>query len=415
MSGGGGSSGGTSTTNTIQKADPWSGQQPYLKDIYTKSQGLYNTTQQPFYPWRTTAPLNQSQLGGMRTQLGYAKDIYAPATQQYQSFLQGMMTAPDTVYSNPAVNNMINAQGSLINDQLQRSWLPQIRTGAINAGQYGGSRQGIAEGLAMGEASKALANSAAQTQLGAYDQAVRQQAMGAGAYPGALQMGFTPGSMLQNFGGVLQGQDQAMIAENAARFGWPYTEPWGRMQNYVSSVAGVPLGAAGSSTSKTTSDAGGGGSSLLGTGILGLSAANSLLGNTGILAGLGLLGGAGAGAMAGVDAGLTAAMGTGFLYGLPLLSDVRVKNFIRDAEEALPLVEAIDIVRFRYNGTDQDRTGVIAQQLAQIEPSAVIDTGGPDHLLAVRLDMLVPHLIKAVQELSEKVRNLEAERVRSAH
>jgi hypothetical protein len=119
--------------------------------------------------------------------------------------------------------------------------------------------------------------------------------------------------------------------------------------------------------------------------------------------------------MAGVDAGLTAAMGTGFLYPAMMLSDLRAKHAIRDADEALPVIEAIDVVRFRYNGTEQDRTGVIAQQLAQIEPSAVIDTGGPDHLLAVRLDVLVPHLIKAVQELSQKVRDLEAGHVRRAH
>jgi hypothetical protein len=254
--------------------------------------------------------------------------------------------------------------------------------------------------------------------LGAYEQAVRQQAMAAGAYPGALQMGFAPGSMLQNFGNTLQGMDQQTISENAARFGWPYTEPWNRLNNYVGAVAGIPLGNAGTSTSKSTSS--GGGTDWLGTGILGLSAANSLLGNTGLLAGMGLLGGAGA--MAGVDAGLTAAMGTGFLYNLPpyllgaaAVSDIRAKNSIRDADEALPAIEAIDVVRFKYNGSEADHVGVIAQQLAQIEPSAVVDTGGPDHLLMVRLDMLVPHLIKAVQELSEKVRVLETERVRPTH
>lgn len=409
MSGGGGSS-----TNTVtEKADPWKGVQPYLKDIYANAQGLFNKPQ-PFYPERTFPFFNQSQLSGMQSQLGYANDVYAPATQQYQNFLQGMMQAPDTVASNPAVMNMINAQGSLINDQLTRNWLPQIRSGAIGAGQYGGSRQGIAEGLAMGEASKALANSAAQTQLGAYEQAVRQQAAGAGAYPSALSMGFAPGSMLQGFGDTLQGMDAQSISENAARFGWPYTEPWQRLNQYVGAVGGIPLGGAGQSTTQSS----GGGNDWLGTGLLGLSAANSLFGgSTGMLAGLGgtLAGILGPSAMAGVNTGLTAAMGTGFLYGLPAFSDIRVKHGIRDATEALPAIEAIDVVRFKYNGSDDEQTGVIAQQLAQIAPEAVIDTGGKDHLLAVRLDRLVPHLIKAVQELSEKVRTLEADRVRTAH
>ena len=38
-----GSSGGSSTTTTVQKADPWSGQQPYLRDVFSqaKPDGLH--------------------------------------------------------------------------------------------------------------------------------------------------------------------------------------------------------------------------------------------------------------------------------------------------------------------------------------------------------------------------------------
>lgn len=49
-------------------------------------------------------------------------------------------------------------------ENLMENVLPSIRSGAIAAGQYGGSRQGVAEGNAIGDYSKALTN--ANLQLG---------------------------------------------------------------------------------------------------------------------------------------------------------------------------------------------------------------------------------------------------------
>jgi len=54
-----------------------------------------------------------------------------------------------------------------LTDNLQRNVLPGIRGGAIAAGQYGGSRQGIAEGLAISDLTKQMNNSNTQFGLGA--------------------------------------------------------------------------------------------------------------------------------------------------------------------------------------------------------------------------------------------------------
>ncbi len=52
-----GSSGGGSTT-TVQKADPWSGQQPYLQDIFSEAKNLYDSGMlaPSYYPDQTVAP-----------------------------------------------------------------------------------------------------------------------------------------------------------------------------------------------------------------------------------------------------------------------------------------------------------------------------------------------------------------------
>lgn len=57
MSGGGG-------TNTVQKSDPWEGQQQYLRDIFQNAQRLFNSGPTPFYgeagaPKAPTAPTRE--------------------------------------------------------------------------------------------------------------------------------------------------------------------------------------------------------------------------------------------------------------------------------------------------------------------------------------------------------------------
>lgn len=68
---------------------------------------------------------------------------------------------------NALAGAQFNQNQQSLTDNLQRSVLPSIRGGAIAAGQYGGSRQGIAEGLAISDLTKQLNNSNTQFGLGA--------------------------------------------------------------------------------------------------------------------------------------------------------------------------------------------------------------------------------------------------------
>ena len=50
--------------NTVQKADPWEGQQPYLRDIFAQGQNLFNQGTPEYYPGQTVADFSpQTQLG----------------------------------------------------------------------------------------------------------------------------------------------------------------------------------------------------------------------------------------------------------------------------------------------------------------------------------------------------------------
>lgn len=52
--------GGTTTQNTVQKSDPWGPSQPYLTDLMSQAQNLYNTSSQDtsYAPFNTVAPLS---------------------------------------------------------------------------------------------------------------------------------------------------------------------------------------------------------------------------------------------------------------------------------------------------------------------------------------------------------------------
>ena len=75
----------------------------------------------------------------------------------------------DTSTLDPVVNNAMRRMGENFNEQV----LPGINQGAVAAGQYGGSRQGIAQGLAakglaygMGDAAASMYNNAYQDAQG---------------------------------------------------------------------------------------------------------------------------------------------------------------------------------------------------------------------------------------------------------
>ncbi len=49
---------------STQESSPWEGQQPFLRDIFSQAQGLFDQGPQQYYPGQTVAPFSpQTQLG----------------------------------------------------------------------------------------------------------------------------------------------------------------------------------------------------------------------------------------------------------------------------------------------------------------------------------------------------------------
>ena len=70
--------------------------------------------------------------------------------------------------SNPYLGAQASAITQQANQNLQNNMLPAINSGAVAAGGYGGSRQGIAQGIAMGQTQQGIANALAGMYGSAY-------------------------------------------------------------------------------------------------------------------------------------------------------------------------------------------------------------------------------------------------------
>jgi hypothetical protein len=97
----------------------------------------------------------------------------SPTQNPYLSGVPGFGQSPTTQWQ---ANNMTQSVADLLGNRV----MPGIEGGAIAAGGLGGSRQGVAQGLAMGEAAKGLSTGLANLYDSAYGRD-QQYDLGSGA------------------------------------------------------------------------------------------------------------------------------------------------------------------------------------------------------------------------------------------
>jgi hypothetical protein len=92
-------------------------------------------------------------------------------------------------------------------------------------------------------------------------------------------------------------------------------------------------------------------------------------------------------------------------------SDIALKDNVVNINDALVKVENINGVKFDWNNKSTNTghdVGVIAQEIEEILPEIVATR--QDGYKAVRYEKLVPVLIEAIKELSERVKKLEGDK-----
>lgn len=94
--------------------------------------------------------------------------------------------------------------------------------------------------------------------------------------------------------------------------------------------------------------------------------------------------------------------------GITTASDRKLKENIESTPvKALDKINDLNLVAFDYiKDKTHEEIGLIAQEVQDIIPSTVLDDGN-DSYLSIQYSKFVPYLIKAVQELNEKIEKLE--------
>ena len=91
------------------------------------------------------------------------------------------------------------------------------------------------------------------------------------------------------------------------------------------------------------------------------------------------------------------------------ISDINLKENITAATPKLEEVKQLQVKNFNFIGNNLKQIGLIAQEVEQIFPGLVENTEAPDgdEIKSVKYSVLVPILIKAIQELEARVAQLE--------
>ena len=279
---GGKSSGGGGDQQVQTEAVPWSGAQPHLQNIMSSAGSLYSQGGPGYYPGQTFAGRDPLSDQAQNLRLNYATNSMPGQIYDAQRAQSFALNSPDAA-NNPYVQNMMQSNQYMANRNLSENLLPQIAGGAVASGQMGGSRQGIAEGLAMRGTQEALANANAGMMLDAYGKGLGAQSNALQMAPQTMGMGLQPMDIMSGVGAYNTGIDTQALDSDMQRWNYNQNLPWDTLGKYSSIVSGN------NQWGQNQTSEGGGSSPLagaLGGAATGLGAASYLSG-----AGSGLFGG----------------------------------------------------------------------------------------------------------------------------
>jgi len=206
---------------------------------------------------------------GIQSNVAYASNQLPGLYGQTAQSLYDQMNAMN-VANNPYVQDMnraasaqfVNSSNQALQgmaDQFRQTVIPGITNDAVAAGGLGGSRQGVAQGIAasqlagqMGNVIKSgqsdLANMLAQTNLGAWGQGLSAANNALGQAGNVANLGLMPGQIMQQGGDIFEQYRQKAIDSAMQKWDFQQNEPWQRLSNLNAIFSGATPYAQQSST-----------------------------------------------------------------------------------------------------------------------------------------------------------------------
>lgn len=194
------------------------------------------------YGGSTIAGFDPNQVAGQEMALnaaGTQNNLASNAAAASNFWLGDGMWRPE---NNPALQGTIDASVRPITQALTEQALPNIRGEAGNTGNFGSSRQGIAEGIASRGASTAIGDTAAKVANANYQTNVEAQLKVLGLLPQTQQAQLAGAQTTSAVGDVRQALEQAMLGEQVGNFNYDQIAPYLQSRELLSFLQGVPGG-----------------------------------------------------------------------------------------------------------------------------------------------------------------------------
>ena len=293
--GGGGSGGGGTQQSSTTVQQQLSPEQRNLISAVTPQLLDFAKNPPTDYSGEKVAALTPEQLQAQTMALGAAA---GPAQQIADRALQtsDFLSGPNMyASSNPYLQSAIQAAITPQIQSFQDVTMPAIRAAATNSGQFGGSRQGIAEGIASRGLTQSIANTGATMANANYQAAQDATVKALGLAPQTQALSLTPSTIYSGVGAQNQAQQQALINEEVQRYINSQMLPYLAAKDVAGIAFGMP---GGSSTATSIGPAASSGASPLMSG-LGGAASGAALGSM-IMPGWGTAIGGGAGLLMGL-------------------------------------------------------------------------------------------------------------------
>jgi hypothetical protein len=174
---------------------------PYFNTAMQGATGMYNKG--GFSP---VVGMSDATKLGLETNLGLADNIESNIMPGAQNSFMSLLNS--NLVNSSELQNAIGAATNPVMQQLERYAVPQTQDAALAAGQFGSSRQGVAEGLARSDANQQMANIGSSMSWNALqqDQQNKQFAnSNLNSFLAALQ---TPANLRTGVGGIQEGYQQ---------------------------------------------------------------------------------------------------------------------------------------------------------------------------------------------------------------
>lgn len=198
---------------------------------------LEDTTRNVFAGDRV-ADLNEFQNQGLGQTPGLAQALSGFAGTSGQGFSD--IASGSRIGQNPFLEQQLAGMRQQVNQNLQRNQLPGVRNNAIAGGGLGGTRQGIAEGVAIGDANQSLINAEGALRSQQVNADQQQQLQALLGQQQILQGQAGSQNALLRAGGIQQQQSQAEIGAEMAQFNEGQDLQFARDQDLLSILLGTP-------------------------------------------------------------------------------------------------------------------------------------------------------------------------------